>query len=227
MLKEIEKRILTSLILIPLTFFFIYRGSVFFIFFLIIIFFVSSYEWVKLNKRKNLIKSFGIIFLILSFYSAYLLRLEQDFKVFLFIILISILTDIGGYIFGKTFKGPKLTKISPKKTYSGLIGSFVLSIIGGLIFVEFVNNFIINIHFNFINFKLIDIELNLFLSLFILIVSFVSQIGDLTVSYFKRLAKIKDTGKILPGHGGLLDRIDGIIFAIPFAYIYLKLAIIY
>ena len=137
------------------------------------------------------------------------------------------MTDIGGYIFGKTFKGPKLTKISPKKTYSGLMGSFVLSIIGGLIFIEFVNNFIINIHFNFINFKLIDIELNLFLLLFILIVSFVSQIGDLTVSYFKRLAKIKDTGKILPGHGGLLDRIDGIIFAIPFAYIYLKLAIIY
>ena len=227
MLKEIEKRILTSLIIIPITFFIIYKGSVFFILFLIITFFVSSYEWTKLNKKNELIKSFGIIFLILSFYFAYLLRLEQGFKIFLFIILISILTDIGGYIFGKTFKGPKLTKISPKKTYSGLIGSFVLSIIGGFIFVEFVNNFIINIHFNFINFKLIDIELNLFLLLFILIVSFVSQIGDLTVSYFKRLAKIKDTGKILPGHGGLLDRIDGIIFAIPFAYIYLKLAIIY
>ena len=103
-----------------------------------------------------MVKSLGIIFLILSFYSAYLLRLEQDFKVFLFIILISILTDIGGYIFGRTFKGPKLTKISPKKTYSGLIGSFALSIIGGLIFVEFVNNFIINIHFSLINLELID-----------------------------------------------------------------------
>jgi phosphatidate cytidylyltransferase len=174
-----------------------------------------------------MIKLIGITFLFLSFYFAYLLRLELGFKIFLFIILISILTDIGGYIFGKTFKGPKLTKISPKKTYAGLIGSFILSIMGGLIFVEFMNNFIIDIHINFINFEPIDGESNLFLFLFILIVSLVSQVGDLVVSYFKRISKIKDTGKILPGHGGLLDRIDGIVFAIPFAYIYLKLAIVY
>ena len=227
MLKEIEKRILTSLILIPLTFFFIYKGSFFFIFFLIITFFISSYEWIKMSKKKKLIKLFGIIFLFLSFYFAYVLRLEHGFKIFLFIILISILTDIGGYIFGKTFKGPKLTNISPKKTYAGLIGSFVLSIIGGLIFVEFMNNFIIDIDFNFISFEPIEIRFNLFLLLFISIVSLVSQAGDLVISYFKRIAKIKDTGKILPGHGGLLDRIDGIIFVIPFAYIYLKLTIIY
>ena len=227
MSKEIEKRILTSLILIPLTFFFIYKGSFFFIFFLIITFFISSYEWIKMSKKKKLIKLFGIIFLFLSFYFAYVLRLEHGFKIFLFIILISILTDIGGYIFGKTFKGPKLTNISPKKTYAGLIGSFVLSLIGGLIFVEFMNNFIIDIEFNFISFEPIEIRFNLFLLLFISIVSLVSQAGDLVVSYFKRIAKIKDTGKILPGHGGLLDRIDGIIFVIPFAYIYLKLAIIY
>ena len=210
MLKEIEKRILTSLILIPLTFFFIYKGSFIFILFLIIAFFISSYEWIKMNRKKKLIKLFGIIFLFLSFYYAYVLRLEQGFKIFLFIILISILTDIGGYVFGKTFKGPKLTKISPKKTYAGLIGSFFLSITGGLFFVE-----------------LTDLKSNLFLYSFILIISLVSQVGDLVVSYFKRLAKIKDTGKILPGHGGLLDRIDGIVFAIPFAYIYLKLAIVY
>jgi len=227
MSKEIEKRILTSLILIPLTFFFIYKGSVIFIFFLIITFLISSYEWIKMSRKKKLIKLFGIIFLFTSFYFAYALRIEQGFKIFLFIILISILTDIGGYVFGKTFKGPKLTNISPKKTYAGLIGSFVLSIMGGLIFVEFMNNFFIDIDFNVMNFETNNIELNLFLLLFVLIVSLVSQLGDLVVSYFKRSAKIKDTGKILPGHGGLLDRIDGIIFVIPFAYIYLKLAIIY
>ena len=227
MLKEFEKRLLSSLILIPIAIFFIFQGSVFFIFFLSLIFLATSYEWIKMTKKRNLMKIFGIMFLFFSFYAAFFIREESSLDLFLFVIVVCIFTDIGGYIFGKTFKGPKLTKISPKKTYSGLLGSFALSIIGGLIFVEFVNNFIINIHFSLINFELIDNQLNLFLLLFILIVSFVSQIGDLTVSYFKRLANIKDTGKLLPGHGGLLDRIDGIIFVIPFAYIYLKLAIIY
>ena len=146
MIKEIEKRILSSLILIPIAFFFIFKGSVFFIFFLIISFFVTSYEWLKMSKKMNLIRISGIIFLLISFYFAYLLRAEQGFKIFLFVILISILTDIGGYIFGKIFKGPKLTKISPKKTYSGVIGSFILSVFGGLIFVEYMDNFVFEIY---------------------------------------------------------------------------------
>jgi phosphatidate cytidylyltransferase len=208
MLKEIEKRILTSLIIIPITFFFIYKGSVFFILFLIITFFLSSYEWVKLNKKNELIKSFGIIFLILSFYFAYLLRLEQGFKIFLFIILISILTDIGGYIFGKTFKGPKLTKISPKKTYAGVFGGYFLSIIFTNILTNYSELFTNqNLHFGKDEF------------IFVLIISTVSQVGDIIISFFKRLSKIKDTGKLIPGHGGILDRIDGMIFAFPFYYI--------
>ena len=227
MIKEIEKRILSSLILIPIAFFFIFKGSVFFIFFLIISFFVTSYEWLKMNKRINLIRILGVIFLLLSFYFAYLLRTEQGFKIFLFVILISIFTDIGGYIFGKVFKGPKLTKISPKKTYSGVIGSFILSVFGGLIFVEYVENTSIDIYINFINFVQYGINLNTFVLFFILVTSFISQLGDLIISYFKRIAKIKDTGKILPGHGGLLDRIDGIIFVVPFAYLFLKFGSIY
>ena len=227
MIKEIEKRILSSLILIPIAFFFIFKGSVFFIFFLVISFFVTSYEWLKMNKRINLIRILGVIFLLLSFYFAYLLRTEQGFKIFLFVILISIFTDIGGYIFGKVFKGPKLTKISPKKTYSGVIGSFILSVFGGLIFVEYVENTSIDIYINFINFEQYGINLNTFVLFFILVTSFISQLGDLIISYFKRIAKIKDTGKILPGHGGLLDRIDGIIFVVPFAYLFLKFGSIY
>jgi phosphatidate cytidylyltransferase len=108
---------------------------------------------------------------------------------------------MGGYFFGKTFKGPKLTKISPNKTYAGALGSFILSIITGLIFNQY--------------FASIDVSSKLSFLILILFISLISQIGDLIISYFKRKAKVKDTGKILPGHGGLLDRIDGLIFAIP------------
>ena len=158
----------------------------------------------------------------LQIYFSYLLRTENGFEFFLFVILISILTDIGGYIFGKTFKGPKITKISPKKTYAGVIGSFILSVFGGLIFYENMTNVKGIIIINYISFEPYGINLNLFILFIILIISLISQLGDLTISYFKRMAKIKDTGKILPGHGGLLDRIDGIIFAVPTIYLILE-----
>ena len=219
--NELQKRILSSIVLIPLSIICIVQGSVFFIFFLSISFFVTSYEWLKMSKNFSK-KIFGIIFLFFSFYMAYLLRAEQGYKIFILVILISILTDIGGFIFGKIFKGPKLTKISPKKTYSGVIGSFILSIGGSLIFIEYfvgLKNYIFISHLIFEPF---GINLNLFILFFIFISSLISQLGDLIVSYFKRIAKIKDTGKILPGHGGLLDRIDGIIFTVPFVYMILK-----
>ena len=227
MKKELYKRILSSIILVPLSFFFIIKGSFFFIFFLSIAFFVTSYEWLRMSKNVYL-KTAGLIFLFFSFYFAYLLRTEQGYEIFLFVILISILTDIGGYIFGKVFKGPKLTKISPKKTYSGVIGGFILSIVGSLIFIEYSKR--LEKLLGYLNFKTIDpesittssLDLDLFILLFILISSSISQLGDLIISYFKRIAKIKDTGRILPGHGGLLDRVDGIIFNVPFVYLILK-----
>jgi phosphatidate cytidylyltransferase len=201
MKKEFQKRILSSLIIIPIALFFVAEGSVFFIFFLSIFFITTSYEWLKMIKKNNLIKIFGIIFLLISFYSTYLSREILGLNYFLFIILICISTDMGGYFFGKTFKGPKLTKISPNKTYAGALGSFILSIITGLIFNQY--------------FASIDVSSKLSFLILILFISLISQIGDLIISYFKRKAKVKDTGKILPGHGGLLDRIDGLIFAIP------------
>ena len=116
----------------------------------------------------------------------------------LFVISVCILSDIGGYVFGKTFKGKKLTKISPNKTYSGMLGSF---------FFVFVFSLIYSFTINFVD---------LFIIIFIaLIVSLICQMGDLFVSFLKRKAKLKDTGDILPGHGGILDRIDGILFALP------------
>ena len=206
MIKEIEKRLITSLILIPISIFFIIKGSIFFIFFLSILFLAASYEWILMTKKNDLFRFLGIIFLFFSFYSTYEFRENENYKDFLFIITICIFTDIGGYIFGKIFKGPKLTKISPKKTYAGVIGSFFLPLIAGLFVYEYQYT------------DQIPVKGTYSLTI-VLLISLISQVGDLTISYFKRKAKLKDTGKILPGHGGLLDRIDGIIFVFPFIYL--------
>ncbi len=124
--------------------------------------------------------------------------------------IICIFTDIGGYIFGKMFKGPKLTSISPNKTYSGVFGSFLFSLIFGLITIKY------------LDFELLSNSPHLFIIFLILFISLVSQIGDLIISYFKRKAKLKDTGKIIPGHGGLLDRIDGLIFVFPVNFLFIN-----
>ena len=157
-------------------------------------------------KENHTMKFLGIIFLSFSFYSSFYIRENSDLFLFLFIILICIFTDVGGYVFGNIFKGPKLIKISPKKTYAGVLGGFLFSLIAGLSFMKiFGTNYL----------ELFNI--NIFFS--ILIISLISQIGDLIISFFKRKAKLKDTGKILPGHGGLLDRVDGLIFVMPLVYL--------
>ena len=119
-------------------------------------------------------------------------------------------------MFGKIFKGPKLIKISPNKTYAGMIGSFVLSTLSIIIIIKYLKFFSLNDTFLELN------KSNLYYIFIILLISAISQIGDLIISYFKRLAKVKNTGKLLPGHGGLLDRFDGIIFAIPTSYVLIK-----
>ena len=205
--EEIIKRILSSIVLIPIVLFFIIKGSFLFNFFIFICFLITTYEWLKLSKN-NLFKLLGTIFIIISFYTIFKIRNEFD-RDYLHLLLVAIIcasTDIGGYLFGNIFKGPKLTKISPKKTYSGVIGSFLLSIIFTNLFLEFSSN-------------VQNFEFTKEMFLFILLVSFVSQIGDLIISYFKRKSKMKDTGTIIPGHGGILDRIDGVIFALPFSYV--------
>ena len=205
--KETINRIISSIILVPLAFFFIIKGSIIFIFFISLCFLITSYEWHMMSKKKSY-NIFGLIFLIFSFYTIYKLRINQsnDYWFLLFITIICVSTDIGGYIFGKIFKGPKLTKFSPNKTYAGMIGSYLLSIISITIYAN--NMFVKG-----------ELPTNWFV--FVVLVSTISQLGDIIISYFKRLSKIKDTGKIIPGHGGLLDRVDGMIFAFPFSYIIL------
>ena len=210
--KELQNRILSSIVAIPLSFFFIIKGSFLFTFFIIVIFLATSYEWFMMSKNKSY-HYIGYLFLIFSFYTVYSIRNDfgddgENLVFFLFIFLICISTDIGGYIFGKIFKGPKLIKISPNKTYSGMLGGYIFSFI--IIFLLFEYSELL---FNTNTKWLPKVYLH------IVIISTVSQIGDIIISYFKRLSKIKDTGKIIPGHGGILDRIDGMIFAFPFAYI--------
>ncbi len=207
---ELTKRILSSIILIPLSFYLIIKGSHIFNFFLLGCFLLTSFEWFKMSKNK-IYNIFGHILIIFSFYCAYKLRNnfnDESLIIFLLIIIICISTDMGGYIFGKIFKGPKLTSISPKKTYSGMLGGYLLSII--IVYIYLNNLYLYSEHVEKFTYQYLII---------VLAISTVSQIGDITVSYFKRLSNIKDTGKIIPGHGGILDRIDGMIFALPFSYI--------
>ena len=213
MKNETEKRILSSIIIVPIALFFILKGSFFFVFFMSVFFLVTSYEWYKMSKKKEYLYP-GIIFLIFSSYATLLLRGNNDENLltFLIVILICVSTDLGGYIFGKIFKGPKLTQISPNKTYAGMFGGYFLSIILVNIFMNYSHSLGITNSRDFTQETLV----------IILLISSVSQIGDLIISYFKRLSKIKNTGKLLPGHGGLLDRVDGLIFAVPFAYILFK-----
>ena len=127
--NELIKRILSSIILIPLALFFIIKGSILFIFFISVCFLIIAYEWYIMSK-KNSYYLIGLIFLILSFTSIYIIRIESsDYLATLFIATICVSTDIGGYIFGKLFRGPKLTKLSPNKTYAGMFGSYFLSLL--------------------------------------------------------------------------------------------------
>ena len=216
--SEFNKRLISSILMVPAIIFIVLIGSYYFIFFLYVCFAISIYEWINIsNSKKYLVP--GIFLLMLSFYSAYKVRYTSynDFdgaSLFLFILFICVLTDLGGYFFGKILKGPKLTKISPKKTISGFVGGFILPL--------FFFYILFNSEIFTINNKNFSVN---FLSLifFIVSISLISQIGDIAVSYFKRLSGIKNSGNIIPGHGGILDRIDGMIFVFLISYfMYLK-----
>ena len=239
MITELRKRIITSIILFIIAVLCISINQIFFMATSIVIAIVCFVEWGKINKlnEKKALKSFIIIvpafiylFIILQF-STFALRGESLESIIFFIIIlcICICSDTGGYVFGNTIGGKKLTKISPNKTISGSLGSFIFSLLPLFLF-NFQNYF--DSHFD-LDFKVynwvfvsvpseyetFNFEISLKSILFCLIISLSCQLGDLFISYFKRLNNVKDAGTILPGHGGLLDRIDSIIFAIPTASI--------
>ena len=205
-MTDLVQRSLTSVPLIFIIYLSLSNQFVLFLLLIAISFFVIvemfSLTTKILNQNKSKILFLHLITIIyLTFFFTQLfifVNFDYDNKLyFAFFIAICVATDIGGYLFGNLFKGKKLTKISPNKTYSGLIGSYVLS---SLVFFYFYYQF--KFHYN--------------LLIFTFLISTVSQTGDLFISYLKRKSKVKNTGNLLPGHGGILDRIDGMIFAIPF-----------
>ena len=202
-MTNLQKRILTSIIILPVSIFFIIKGGYFLSLFLIFILFAGVYELVTSFKKIKTILFLTSI-LISSLFSIYYLRVDSadSLALLYFVIIISISSDIGGYSFGKIFKWKKLTKISPKKTISGVFGSYFFSIICLVIFKEI---------------YLPDTSIKTFDLLLTIIFSTVAQAGDLSISYLKRLEKIKDTGRLLPGHGGIFDRIDGLMFVVILA----------
>jgi len=228
MSPNLIKRIITSIILLILLFFVNFSHQYIFILSILFLGIVICIEanniFSKLislqsKKKKSLSKTFNPKFFILNmmtFFYIFFVFCNLSYEIhrsegpifFLYIISICFFTDIGGYVFGKLIGGKKLSKISPNKTISGTIGSFIFSIVPLIIFL---------------NLGYLNLEFDSNNILVCLLVSLISQLGDLFISFFKRKAKIKDTGKLLPGHGGVLDRVDGIIFAIPFTYFLLKL----
>ena len=211
MTLELKKRIVTSAFLLVLL-----CLMYFYTFILIIsVIIISIISWIEFNglifkifKKNNnkdkllrfFYKAISLIYFSILIYLVLLIKSEKpEFEIFIiFSILISVMSDIGGLVIGRTFKGKKLTKISPNKTVSGSIGSFIFSLFLIPFFLEYIpNNDLLT------------------LSIITLIISATSQMGDLLISFLKRKAKVKNTSDLLPGHGGILDRIDGIIFAIP------------
>ena len=207
--KNFKKRIYTSCLLLLLVILMVSYNFVL-VFSLIVLGVLSLLEFFnisnKIFKNKIYLSTINFLFSLYLFLFCFMFFFYSNYlqtKIILFIILLGcVASDIGGYIFGKFFKGPKLTKISPNKTYSGVLGSIVLSmLIFSILIFYFTKNF---------NFKIL---------LYAIITSVACQLGDLLFSLIKRKAKIKDTGSFLPGHGGILDRLDGILVGIPLGFI--------
>ena len=211
--KNLKKRIFTSIALLLLTSL-LFLSEFVLIYTLIVLGVLSIMEFTnlinKIIKEPKLIFFSNIFFIIyiflFSFFFFYFSNIFQ-LKILLFLILLAcIASDVGGFIVGKTIKGPKLSKLSPNKTISGSFGSLVFaSIFFSLGFFYLTNT---------INFKIILVGL---------LTSVFCQLGDLFFSFLKRKGNIKDTGNFFPGHGGVLDRLDGILFGIPFGFIFLIL----
>ena len=220
--SNLKNRLSTSILLI----FLLYLSFSYSYILIISLIFISLLSWIEfkgliskifINKNfssglfKFIIQTICLLYLTIFSWNVFLEITQYNHKMSMFfLICICIFSDVGGLLFGKLFKGKKLTKISPNKTISGSIGSFVLSL------------FLVPVFYILLDYKIISLGDLVILSI---LVSLFCQLGDLFISFLKRKAKVKDTGDLLPGHGGILDRFDGILFAVPFGMIIYKFLI--
>ena len=200
-MSNFKKRFFISLLAFPIIYILLYQ-KIFSNILIVIVCLFCAYEWNKIFNKINYIYVLGLVVLLFFFISLIKIYNLQDYNLkFLWLILIAWLTDIGGYVFGKLFGGPKLIKISPNKTWSGALGSLILSQFSFLIFF-------LDINYKF-NFNIIFFQI---------LLSITGQVGDILMSYIKRNNNIKDTSNFIPGHGGFLDRVDGLIWIFIFGY---------
>ena len=211
MKNELFKRSFTSIILLTVFFFCLFTSQTTWVSLLIFFTVICFYEFYNLLRKIFKINLIFILYIsLIALYLYYFqlsltkIRTEYNENIILILLSVCIFSDIGGYIVGKSIGGPKLTTISPNKTISGAIGSILLAIVGTIA---------VNILLDVIDLK------KIITYIWIIAMSIFCQIGDLFVSFLKRKAKVKDTGNILPGHGGILDRVDGLIIAVPLGII--------
>ena len=216
-MNNLSQRLITSVTLLLILSISLFFNKYIWLFTLILVSLVLFIEFNNLikkiwKKEKNIIANlyiFSLLFLLILIYVSYEFYSKPPISL-VFIISICIFSDTGGYVVGNFVGGKKLTKISPNKTISGSIGSFIFSLIPIILLWSY---------YNFINEQNFKTDRYFELITLCLFLSLICQLGDLFISYFKRKAKVDDTGSILPGHGGLLDRIDGVIFVLPAAYL--------
>jgi phosphatidate cytidylyltransferase len=203
-MSNFKKRFIISLSAFPIIYILLYQKTLFNSL-IVITFLFCLYEWIKLFKKKNIIFFLGLLILFIFLISLFRIYNFEHYNLkFLWLILITWLTDIGGYIFGKLLGGPKLIKISPNKTWAGAIGSIIFSQFAFIIFY-------IDVSYKF----------NIFIIFSQLFLSIAGQIGDILMSYIKRKNDKKDSSNFIPGHGGFLDRVDGLIWIIIFGNIFI------
>jgi phosphatidate cytidylyltransferase len=218
-MDELTKRLITSIFLFPIVILSIYYSGLYLIGLLVVFYLICFYEILK-NCKDFRFNFFSNLILMFSFYSLFYLRgtTELSFIFLLWVLVSTFLSDIGGYVVGKAIGGKKITRISPNKTYAGVIGSIIFCL-SAIPIIEITQKFLISeIFIDFLSIKFFITGLT---------ISIICQLGDLYISFLKRKLNIKDVSNILPGHGGVLDRIDGLIFVLIFIFILQKNIIFY